>query len=313
MPDLSSLPEELICTIAGFVHPQTIIDWACTSKVLFRCSLQSLNTHKQRQSELRVIHDRNPITIPSLLRGILSAPETLWYVRSFDIWDLRAKFEEWKSIHFTEMNPYPWESEESLNWPEKHYDYSHLDVTFYSHEELERYRSILSTLLNLNELLVDEWMERLRSGSDEPLKVLLMAMSPELTKATFIGYDRWRSSDGWQSRRENDPFTMLASTLRALAPLPSPRWRCFQNLRIVHVGQSTGLRAISDTFCPRPEVIAPILLLPAIEELHLNLVEAIDPEEDDRDPEPYVWQWEKGRSSCRKLTCKWSRTCWLTH
>ena len=132
MPGLLSLPEELFCRISDFVHPQTVIDWACTCKVLYRCSLQALNTHKQRRSEFRVVHGRNPITIPSLLRSTLSEPEILWHVRSLDVWDLREKFEEWKSPVFTERNPYDWETEEFLKWPEKHHDYSHLDTTFYT-------------------------------------------------------------------------------------------------------------------------------------------------------------------------------------
>ena len=170
MPGLLSLPEELFCKISDFVHPQTVIDWACTCKVLYRCSLQALNTHKKRRSEFPVVHDRNPITIPSLLRSTVSEPEILWYVRSLDVWDLREKFEEWKCQVFTERNPYDWETEEFLNWPEKHHDYSHLDTTFYNDEELWRYRSILSELLRLEEHLVDKWMNRLRAGSDEPRK-----------------------------------------------------------------------------------------------------------------------------------------------
>ena len=77
MPNLFSLPEELFCKISDFVHPQNVIDWACTSKTLSRCSFKALEKHNQRASDLRVIHDRNPITIPSLLRNSLSDPELL--------------------------------------------------------------------------------------------------------------------------------------------------------------------------------------------------------------------------------------------
>ena len=215
MPDLSSLPEELFCRISSFMHPETIIDWACTCKVLSRCSLQALRTHKQRRSELRVIHDRNPITIPSVLRSSLSEPEILWYIRSLDIWDLRENFQEWKSPQFIPRNPYDRGTEQFLNWPEKYLDYSHLDTTFYNDEELERYGNILSELLRLEVPSVDKWMDRLRSGSDEPLKVLLIAMSPMLTKATFVEY-----YSGLKQERSH-PFRLLSTTLRALAPLQS--------------------------------------------------------------------------------------------
>ena len=49
---------------------------------------------------------------------------------------LEREFEEWKSPVFTQSNPYDWETEEFLNWPEKHHDYTHLDTKFYKGEEL---------------------------------------------------------------------------------------------------------------------------------------------------------------------------------
>ena len=307
MPDLSSLPEELFCEISGFIHPQAIIDWACTCKVLSRCSLQALRTHKQRRSELRVIHDRNPITIPSVLRSSLSEPQVLWYIRSLDIWDLRKDFQEWKSPQFSQRNPYDKGTEQFLNWPEKRHDYSHLDSTFYNDGELERYRDILSELLRLDVPSVDKWMDRLRSGSDEPLKVLLMAMSPMLTKVTFVEYN------SVQERERSQPLRLLSTTLRALAPLQSPEWPCFQNLKIVYVGYYTKLRHLHDVFYPHSSHIAPLFLLPAIEELYFKLLirEYIDPETGQTNDgyyfegyKAYVWGWELGRSSCQKLACK---------
>ena len=245
-----------------------------------------------------MIHDRNPITIPSLLRSSLSEPEILCYSRSLEIWDLRESFEEWKSPIFD------WDPSD---WSEESHDYSHLDNTFYSDEELQSYRSLLSNLLHLKEPLVNKWMERLRSGSEEPQKMLLMAMSPRLNKAVFVEYD------SWQLENKSHPYRMLGSALRALAPFPSFQWPCFQNLKTVVVGQYSELRHPHDAFYPHSRVIAPLFLLPAIEELHLHLLmgEGNDPEsdlendeEDGEDSEPYVWEWETGRSSCQKLTCK---------
>ena len=294
MPILLNLPEELLCKISGFVHPQNVIDWACACNKLSRCSSQALKVHRQRQTELRVIHDRNPITIPSLLRKSLSEPDILWYPQSLDVWDLRENYGEWKSPTF---HHFP-------DWSEESHDYSHLDIMFYTDEELQRYRSLISNLLHLKEPLLNKWMERLHSGSDEPHKVLLMAMSPKLNKAKFVEY---------LSEGRGHPFRMLGSALRALAPFPSPQWPCFQNLKTVVVGQYTELRHPHDAFYPHSRVIAPLFLLPAIEELHLHLLmgEGNDPdsdlendEEDGGDSEPYVWEWETGRSSCQKLTCK---------
>ena len=307
MPDLISLPEEVLCIISDFVHPQTVIDWACTCNLLSRCSLGALRTHKQHRPELRVVHDRNPITIPSLLQRSLSEPGILWYIRSLDIWDLRENFEEWKSPVFTESNPHDLESDESLDWPEKRHDYSHLDSSFYKYQDFKRYASIMSDVLHLKQPLVDKWMDRLLCGSDEPLKVLLMAMSPKLTKVTFVEYDSWQSGD------RSHPFRMLSSTLRALVPLPPPRWPCFQSLKIVNAGIHTKLRNLSDAFYPHSSVIAPLFLLPVIEELYLTglMGEDVDLPSDLENEEgyvqglePYVWEWGVGRSSCQKLVRK---------
>ena len=305
MPPLLLLPEELLCKISDFAHPQTVIDWACTCKVLSRCSLMALKIHKQRRPEFRVVHDRNPITIPSLLRRGLYEPQILWYIRSLDIWDLRENFGEWKSPVFTESNPHDLESDEYLDWPEKRHDYSHLDTSFYKLQVFKGYASIMSDLLRLKEPLVHKWMDRLLCGSDEPLKVLLMAMSPKLTKVTFVEYDGQRSGD------RSHPFRMLSSTLRGLAPLPTPRWPCFQSLKIVNVGIKTELRDSGDRVYPHSSALAPLFLLPVIEELHFHLLMTDDLPSDLENeegyvqvPEPYVWEWEVGRSSCQKLTCK---------
>ena len=313
MPNLFSLPEELFCKISDFIHPQTVIDWACTCKVLSRCSLQALQTHRKHQSELRVVHDRNPMTIPLLLRSSISQPGILWYLRSLDIWELREKFEEWKSPIFADANPHAesdWGSSEFLNWLEEHHDFSHIDATLYTGEELKRYRSMLSDLLCIKDPLVDKWMQRLQSGSDEILKVLLMALSPRLSKVTFVEYDTW------PSEQKSHSFRLVASTLRALAPLPCLQWPCFQSIKTVFVGQLTELGEPQNAYYPHSRVIAPLFLLPAIEDLSFNLLMGeendpdsdLDDDDDAKDYAPYVWEWEVGRSSCQNLTCRLSNS-----
>ena len=235
-----------------------------------------------------------------MLRDSLAEPELLWYIRSFDIWDVREKFEEWTSPR---IYADPYGAKGFLEWPEKHHDYSHLDATFYTDEELERYRNILFKLLRFEQPLIDEWMKRLRSGSDEPQKVLLMAMSPELKKATIVC---WRS---WYDEERSRAFRMLASILRALAPLPSPQWPAFQNLKTVFVGHYTPSTSMDEYYHP-DRVIAPLFLLPAIEKLHLKSLKQERTYGNDGEAlKPYVWEWEKGRSSCQELICKLLTFC----
>ena len=293
MPDLLSHPEEILCRISHFVHHQTIIDWACTCKVLSRCSLKALKA----QSELRLVHDLHPITIPSLLRDAAFDPEVLCYVRSLDFWRQRETFGQWKSPQFNKRNPYHKKTEKSRNWPGKHHDDSYLDGIFYDDEELKRYRRIFSKFLHLEEPLVDKWMKALQSGSDEPLKLLLMVTSPMLTQLTIVKDDRWNSEG------KRYPFTILADVLQALAPLPYPEWLCFQHLKRVSFGYSTEPRYAEDDSFHNSTLIAPLFLLPAIETIQFNRI-YID-EADDLDSNPYACERALNRSTCQKLICKW--------
>ena len=299
MPDLLSLPEELFCIISNFVHPQTIVDWACSCKTLSRCSLKALETHNKRQSALRLVHDLNPMSIPSLLRDASFHPEILWYVRALEVWDHKERFKDWKSPHFSREDPYHEEVEESRVGTEKHDDYSYLDATFYDDEELKRYRNILSKWLHLDKPFIDKWMKRLHSGGDEPLKLLLMATSPTLTQLTFVKYY------GWQMKGKHHPTRMLASVLRTLAPLPSPEWPCFQLLKTVSIGHSTEVRNRGHEFTAPSSFIAPLLLLPAIETLQLNYLNLEYGDRTGPDSSPYVWEWGLNRSSCQNLIRKW--------
>lgn len=176
---------------------------------------------------------------------------------------MRERFEEWKSPRLNKILHYS-SKRVFLDWPEGHHDCSHLDATFYADEELERYSSMLSEVIPFKQPLVNEWMENLRSGSDEPLKVLIMAMSRELKKVTIVC---WNSKYNGPGRSR--PFRMLASMLRALAPLSPPQWPYFEHLKKIYVGLCTPITWADNCYHPI-RVDAPLFLLPAMEYLHLN-------------------------------------------
>ena len=100
-----ALPDELVCRIASFLRPQDTVDFACVNTQFSRCCMQRVNRCAKRSKELRLVHDRNLMTVPSLMRESMRDDTDLWFVRSFELWDLRDTFDHWKSPIFTEHNP----------------------------------------------------------------------------------------------------------------------------------------------------------------------------------------------------------------
>ena len=224
----------------------------------------------------------------------------------------------------------------SPNWDRPVYYHSDLDSSFYSKTDLSRFHALLSNTLSLSNSfrlpdvskvgvwrksialptqgfdkfvrsssLVDKWLARLRDGSDEVPKVLLMALSPRLKDVSFICYDTWQGPTEFSS---SHPLRLLSAVLRRLAPLPAQSWPCFQNLRKVTIAQQTELLHPHDAFYIHSRDIAPLFLLPRIEVLQLNLMmgEADNPDSDyegfnNGAGKAYTFEWEPGRSTCKEL------------
>lgn len=296
MPDLLSLPNELLREILDLTHPNTLVSFALANRQIYANSLQALQIHRDRLSNLRLIHDRNPINVPSALRSAIAEPNLAWYTRSLEVWELRRNFSWWESPFFDNHNPAQnlnLNSEEYRNWPEQHYDYSHLDMSYFGDDELHQYHSLLLHTLHLSEPRAKLWMKRLKSGFDEPLKVLLMALLPRLNKITFVQFDSWQNDDS----ANDNPLRLFSASLRRLALLPALQWPCFQFLIEVTVGQTHDLRYHSERYYLTPHTVAPLLLLPSIQKLTLNLIS----HEDYEGEYPYMWEWESHISTCQDL------------
>jgi hypothetical protein len=188
------------------------------------------------------------------------------------------------------------------------HDYPHLDATFFRQEELQQYRELMRDTLHLSEATVEKWMQRLEQGFDEPLKVLLMALCPELTTVRFAAYDTWNRP----SAPRHHPLRLLGATLRALqSALPASEWPCFQSLRTVAVGVSSDLRHPHDAYYPHSRSVAPLLLLPNVETLEFNLCmhenDYADSDAEEAvevapaDASPYIWEWQPRSSACQTL------------
>lgn len=67
-------------------------------------------------------------------------------------------------------------------------DNTHLDSGYYSPKTLEAVEMVMRTSLSMSSELTNKFMSRLRNGSDEIIKGLLLALAPNLHTAIFMGY-----------------------------------------------------------------------------------------------------------------------------
>ena len=301
MANLLSLPTELLLKVVDSTHPGSLVSFAVTNRKIYAVSFPALQTHRGRRSTLRVVHDRNPINVPSVLRSIISEPSLAWYIRHLEIWELRQNFSMWTSSTFVTGNRF-FDEENFRDWPEKHYNYSHLDLSYYDEDELQQIRNHLLHTLHLSDARVQLWMTRLESGCDEPLKVLLMALSSRLNKVTFVQYSSGRTL--WIP--DEHPLRLLSTSLRGFALHPELQWPCFQSLTEVTVGYQHNLRhPTRDNYYPTSHTVAPLLMLPRIKKLALNMMlqEKIgnDSDTEDEDDKPYTWEWGPYISTCQDL------------
>ena len=164
------------------------------------------------------------------------------------------------------------------------------EIPLYTQEELEHYRSLLSELLRLNEADTPYWLSRLATGSDEPLKAILLALSPNLSRLVFLQY----SLDGPGA---TDPIGLLSLAIRQMhkSVLNGIDWPSFTSLHTVVVGAYTDLRHQQDCCTTQPKDVAPLFLLPALHKLRLNLAGYND------ETPPYEFEFGTGVSTCTDL------------
>ena len=187
---LLDLPEELLTWTASVTYPSSLLTFALGCRTLYRCSKQALEEQQKLSVEYRVCHDRLPLTIPSLLRLVTSAPHVAWHVRGLEFWGVRPDFAKWKTWSWTHQNPSYNEEKGEVdpNWPDRVEDRSFLDSSFFSYDELDEYARIVQDELKMDSARADAWMAKFREGSDDHLKVLLISQLPRINRLNFIAY-----------------------------------------------------------------------------------------------------------------------------
>ncbi|KAI7219823.1 hypothetical protein KC333_g2719 [Hortaea werneckii] len=185
---LSALPEELIARISDQVPLNSLVQFALACRVTYRCAKPRLIANQQYdEQEQKVQHDRLPLTVPSLLRKIFKEPDASFHWHSLDIWGIRPGWQEWTTWEFFNYHgPDAGGDVDDANWPEPAENHTHLDSSFFEPTELQFYADCMPRKLWLDPDQTERWMSQVQDGWDEPLKALLVALSPRLRRLNFV-------------------------------------------------------------------------------------------------------------------------------
>ncbi|KAI6880846.1 hypothetical protein KC363_g4404 [Hortaea werneckii] len=258
---LSALPEELIVRISDQVSVDSLVHFALACRITHRCAKPRLIANQRYdEQEQKAQHDRSPLTVPSLLRKIFNEPDASFHWHSLDVWGNRPGWQEWTTWPFF---PHVFLGSDVLDsderremrgpdWPEPAEDHSHLDLSFFKPAELDFYAYCMRSKLFLDLDQTQEWMSKVQEGWDEPLKALLVALSPGIRRLNYI-------AELMEFPVEH-PLGFLTEAISCIYHTPKAIWP----------PGFTALRRVSVE-------VAPLLLLPNIKVLNLTALKAEDP------------------------------------
>jgi hypothetical protein len=161
-------------------------------------------------------------------------------------------------------------------------NHTDLDRTFFDHRELERYRGFMLQELQMVQDDVEKWMTRLEFGCDEPLKVILLALSEGVRDLIYFDHDKTQESE-----EETSPLNMFPTSLRSIlrSPPESRQWPVgFKALRSITIAERTTDR--DGSFIAGPATVAPLFMLPSIAKLTLHGLEF-------GNETAYNWEWDE--------------------
>ncbi|KAF9879105.1 hypothetical protein CkaCkLH20_03338 [Colletotrichum karsti] len=249
---ITSLPPELVMRIIDLTHPSDHVNLAYTCKKIAQCSSAVLRCHREAHEKRHTVSDLLPDSILNLLRSIVWGGKdaiSAWHTRFLEIWGPRTKWEEWVPF--------------MLEPPER-FDQAAFPCKFsFDDGEVEDYMRLLEDELHLTPEVRSSCEESLRSGQDDVLKVLVIALCPYLESLKYI----WTKNDG-------DGDSSLHRLAAAIAAgkkegcWPPGLW----SLREVAVGVNSGtwLDETPDEVRYFPETLAELLKLPRIESIYYH-------------------------------------------
>ncbi|KAI7155219.1 hypothetical protein KC349_g7145 [Hortaea werneckii] len=272
---LSAFPEELIARVSGQVPLDSLVQFALACRVTYRCAKPRLIANQQYdEQEQKVQHDRLPLTVPSLLRKIFKEPDSSFHWHSLDIWGIRPGWQEWTTWDFLNYNgPVAGGDVDDPNWPEPAENHTHLDSSFFEPTELQFYADCMRRKHWLDSDQTKRWMAQVQDGWDEPLKALLVALSPRLRRLNFVAE--------YMEDPVQHPLSLLTEAISRIYHTPKAVWPPgFMALRRVSVNTFSNIRHPSDGFYVAPAEVAPLFLLPNIKVLNLSVLREDEPNPD---------------------------------
>lgn len=90
MATIDILPLELISQIYKFLDPASHLDFAITSKHIFKYSSDLLAHHRRCHVLYRLCSDRDLNAFPRLLLNIAKDHIVAWHIRIFEVWNASA-------------------------------------------------------------------------------------------------------------------------------------------------------------------------------------------------------------------------------
>lgn len=185
------------------------------------------------------------MNIIDLVRMAITSPNLLWYVRVLEFYGSRSSWEGWKTY-----SAYRCVREEPK-----------VDLTSSGDEILaDLDLESLFQHYSLGKFLQDS-MERIRKGDDEPLKTFLIASCPKVQKITWVAH-----------LAENQPYSMLCNLISTYQPLPQTIWTPgLLSLRSISIGNCIEHVHPHDNLHPNLPDFCHLLLLPNLKSLNISV------------------------------------------
>lgn len=255
----TDLANEIILNIFSYIHPSTLVDFACTSKHSYILSGKFLETHRNNQSAYYEVNDRCPRTIPEVLQAVLADLRLAWYIKRLVIYNNRAS---WGKSWYDDVDDHTrcGQASDSLSRGFR-----------YSADALQRVLEALGRLPSVqlaNSLRPSEreqasqeeesLRKRVQDGCDGPLKLLLACLATNLDTIVVTAHRDYR----------DDFVDSLSKTLQQIASMPIQlRPKCFGSVANVHLNYRIKQHFDHYRHSLSVRTFAPFLTLPALHTL----------------------------------------------
>jgi hypothetical protein len=293
------LPPELLLRVFDFVDPPAIVDLACSSKFLEKCSRSTLRKHRALHARYRVVTDAAPQSLTDLLRKALIDHQIAWHVRELEFTRHRTQWSQWKGsddieeVENTEMS-------DSSPPP----DYA------FTQDEQTGLLNQLREIFHFDEEQIENAYTDLQHGNDAPLKLLLLGACPRIRSVKFTRHGRISGRCTIERASPNDvhdnpPRSGLEYFHQAIIihlQNNSKVWPAgFDSLQDLAIGVAARDETTNLAFAPSPLLFANCMHLPHLISLYCFGLRMNQWEVDDQDNTGARYEIEERSSSVQGI------------